>query len=95
MPDLAPLVSHDAIASLTAAKKKSLLAAVAKELGKDWKAEPVDEALGLPPVHVPTKLRFSRTSSRRSVALLGRSPSRRPWRKPVSRTGGSCSSDHR
>ncbi len=58
MPDLAPLVSHDAIASLTPAKKKSLLAAVAKELGKEWKAEPVDDALGLPLLHVPTKLRF-------------------------------------
>jgi len=58
MSDLSPLVSHDAIASLTPAKKKSLLAAVAKELGKEWKAEPVDDALGLPLLHVPTKLRF-------------------------------------
>ncbi len=58
MSDLTPLVSHDAIASLTAAKKKSLLAAVTKELGKEWKAEPLDDALGLPLLHVPTKLRF-------------------------------------
>ncbi len=58
MSDLTPLVSHDATASLTAAKKKSLLAAVTKELGKDWKAEPLDDALGLPLLHVPTKLRF-------------------------------------